>query len=104
LTCCVHGSAFSSVASASNSDFELSGASELKSFESSPGKHRYLCSNCGTQIYAKHTKKTNIILRLGSLDSKVPVKELAHTWTSDGASWFNLHAELPHYDKSLSKT
>ena len=98
-----HGSAFSSVVSVPVSGFDISGSSNLNSFESSPGKSRYFCHHCGTQVYAKRDGKNNIILRLGSLDSDIPGKELAHTWVSEKAQWYDLNAELPHYEKGFPR-
>ena len=96
-----HGNAFSSVASVPIGSFQLEGSSNLSHFESSPGKNRYFCKTCGTQIYAKRDDKQNIILRLGSLDTDIPSKELAHTWVSESAEWYDLNAELPHYDEEF---
>ena len=83
-----HSSAFSSVAAVEDVDFELSGSEHLKSFESSKGKNRYFCSNCGTQIYAKRDNTQHVILRLGSLDDDPKSKEKSHIWASQKASWF----------------
>ena len=99
-----HGSAFSSVASVPSSDFQISGSSHLNSYESSPGKHRFFCKTCGTQVYAKRDEKENVILRLGSLDTDIPSEELAHTWLSERAEWYDLKAELPHYAEGIPKT
>jgi len=90
-----HGSAFSSVAAVPDSDFCLFGAQQLKGFESSKGKTRYFCSNCGTQVYAKRDNKDHIILRLGSLDSDVVAVEKHHIWTSQKANWYSIEKQLP---------
>lgn len=92
-----HGSAFSSVAAVADADFELSGIEHLKSFESSKGKHRYFCSNCGTQIYAKRDDTQHIILRLGSLDDDPNSKEKNHIWVSQKASWYSISNHLPEH-------
>jgi hypothetical protein len=90
-----HGSAFSSIASVQDKGFKLSGAEHLKSYESSNGKHRYFCSNCGTQIYAKRENTAHVILRLGSLDSDIDSVEKEHIWVSQKASWYSLDSKLP---------
>ncbi len=95
-----HGSAFSSVVSVPLDGFELQGESHLGCYESSPGKQRYFCRTCGAPLYAKRDEKQNITLSLGSLDTNIPSKEFAHIWISDGASWYELNAELPLYEKS----
>lgn len=90
-----HGAAFSSVAAVSDSDFKLKGEHMLKSFESSKGKKRYFCSNCGTQVYAKRENTQHIILRLGSLDTDPASPEKAHIWVSQKASWYTINQHLP---------
>lgn len=92
-----HGSAFSSVAAVSEIDFEVTGSSSLRSYESSKGKMRYFCSNCGTQIYAKRDGQSHIILRLGSLDTDPASKEVNHIWVSQKASWYDINSSLPQY-------
>jgi len=98
-----HGAAFSSVAAVQDKDFTLQGREGLSSFESSPGKNRYFCSSCGTQVYAKRDGTKHIVLRLGSLDSSldrsldspIEAKEVKHIWVSQKASWYSIGSELP---------
>jgi hypothetical protein len=90
-----HGSAFSSVAAVQDSDFKLLTHKTLRFFESSPGKKRYFCDNCGTQIYAKKEHTPHIVLRLGSLDSDINACEIEHIWVSQKASWYDLDSHLP---------
>ena len=98
-----HGSAFSSVASVPEEHFVLQGSVNLSSFESSPGKHRFFCKGCGTQVYAKRDNKNHIILRLGSLDTPLSSQELAHTWVSDAVDWFDIDGMLPKYEKGVPR-
>lgn len=84
-------------------EFELQGRDNLTSYESSVGKRRFFCKTCGTQVYAKRANKNNVILRLGSLDTNLPGKELAHTWVSEKAQWYDLQSELPHYDEGIPR-
>lgn len=90
-----HGAAFSSVAAVLDENFKLVGREQLKSYQSSSGKHRYFCSNCGTQVYAKRDGTKHIILRLGSLDDDPGVKEKTHIWLSQKASWYSINSTLP---------
>ncbi|WP_305857611.1 GFA family protein [Balneatrix alpica] len=94
-----HGSAFSSVAAVADADFELSGNEHLKSFESSKGKRRYFCANCGTQVYAKRDGSQHIILRLGSLDDDPKSKERSHIWVSQKASWYSINNKLSEHSE-----
>ena len=90
-----HGAAFSSVAAVKDCDFILSGQEWLSSYESSPGKVRYFCSSCGTQIYAKRERTEHLILRLGSLDTDLASKEKNHIWVSQKANWYSITNNLP---------
>lgn len=94
-----HGSAFSSVAAVKDCDFKLSGQASLNSYESSPGKVRYFCACCGTQIYAKREGAEHLILRLGSLDTDPKSKETNHIWVSQKASWYSIINDLPEYQE-----
>ncbi len=89
-----HGSAFSSVAAVTESDFHLNGRESLSHFESSKEKKRYFCSSCGTQVYAKKEGAPHIVLRLGSLDSDPGSSEKKHIWVSQKASWYSISSEL----------
>lgn len=97
-----HGAAFSSVAFVAAAGFRLAGAKGLSSYESSPGKTRFFCKKCGTQVYAKRDNAEYVVLRLGSLDTPLPGKEIAHTWMSERADWFDLDADLARHDEGLA--
>lgn len=94
-----HGSAFSSVAAVQDRDFHLLSSDSLKSYQSSPGKHRFFCSNCGSQVYAKRETASHIVLRLGSVDSTLNSPEKEHIWVSDKANWYTINGQLPERDK-----
>jgi hypothetical protein len=52
-----HGSAFSTVTNVPRDRFRwIKGESLLRGFESSPGKTRYFCSQCGSHIIAARAK------------------------------------------------
>ncbi|MBN0986677.1 GFA family protein [Amphritea pacifica] len=95
-----HGAAFSSVSAVPDSDFILEGEALLSSYESSPGKRRFFCSECGSQIYAKRDNTQHIILRLGSLDDDPGVAEEKHIWVSQKASWYCISNNLPECAES----
>jgi len=92
-----HGSAFSSVAAVPIANFTIQSTATISCFESSPGKVRYFCSMCGTQLYAKRDNNDHVILRLGSVDSELTTSEYAHIWLSEKANWYDLHSDLKEY-------
>lgn len=94
-----HGSAFSSVAKIEDQNFSLQDdLKQLKSYQSSEGKHRHFCSNCGSQIYAKRDNTDFIILRLGTLNDctmmNTDYRESKHIWLSEKACWYNLNSDI----------
>jgi hypothetical protein len=93
-----HASAFSSVADVQDSEFQLLSGT-LNRYQSSPGKWRYFCGNCGTQIYAKREGTQHLILRMGSLDTAPDTKAVNHIWVSHKASWYEFADDLPKYEE-----
>jgi len=73
----------------------LQGADLLSSFESSPGKFRYFCSNCGSQLIADRPSTDYVLIRVGSIDTKITEKPGGHIWSSDAASWYDPRDKLP---------
>lgn len=80
-------------------DFKLLTGSELiREYESSPGKFRAFCSNCGSPLYAYLASNRRLIdIRLGTLDTPLQHHPRAHTWVSDKASWEPIVDELPQF-------
>jgi hypothetical protein len=74
-----------------------SGKELLKFYESSPGKKRFFCSNCGSQIYAKREGQNHYILRMGTIDSDPGVRPTQHIFTRYKAPWYNIHDNIPEY-------
>ena len=97
-----HGSAFSSVSPAAKDKFRfVRGEELLTSYESSPGKFRRFCSRCGSQIVAERTESSNMLLRLGCLDTPVETQPRAHIWRSDAASWYDPKIQIPELPKGV---
>lgn len=92
-----HASAFSSVAAVQDADFSLTGGEWLSSYDSSPGKTRFFCSSCGSQLYAKRKATNHIVLRLGTLDSDPESAEACHIWVSQKAGWYSINNNLPEH-------
>lgn len=95
------GTAHAANAAVARSDFTLSDRQGyLREYESSPGKHRAFCSNCGSPLYAYLNKSPNEIrIRLGTLDTAFTKNAKAHTFVADKASWEIIYGELPQFDE-----
>jgi hypothetical protein len=86
------------VAKIEDKNFSVSGEEKLNSYQSSPGKTRCFCSNCGSQIYAKRDNTDFIVLRLGTLNDDSMIgseyQEAKHIWLAEKACWYELNSNL----------
>ncbi|WP_159737226.1 GFA family protein [Vibrio atypicus] len=72
----------------------------LTFYESSEGKRKYFCSECGTPIYSSNAQSpTRYRLRLGVLDSDILERPISHNFVTSKANWEEFDADLPHYEK-----
>ena len=95
------GTAHGANAGLERSKFNLSDTNGLlREYESSPGKLRAFCSNCGSPLYAYLNATSNLIrVRLGTLDCTFTKHAKAHTFVSDKASWEEIGGDLPQFDE-----
>jgi hypothetical protein len=97
-----HGSAFSTVTNVPRDRFRwTSGQHLLKGFESSPGKTRYFCGQCGSHILADRPANDTVLLRMGCLDTPITQRPKVHIWRSEGASWFDPKDQLPEWPEGV---
>lgn len=74
------------------------GANLIREFESSPGKFRAFCSNCGSPIYARKTNDPETVrVRLGSLDTPFVKTPKAHAFVGDKAAWAPITDDVPQF-------
>jgi ADP-ribosyl-[dinitrogen reductase] hydrolase len=97
-----HGAAMSSIAAVPRERFRWSrGEADLKFFESSPGKRRWFCAECGSHIMAEREDRPTVMLRLGCLDTPIEVDRQWHIWRSDAASWYDPKRLLPEAPEGI---
>lgn len=94
------GTAFAANAPVVRKNFRILGGSEaLKEFESSPGKYRVFCGNCGSPIYVRMAAAPDILrIRLGSLDTPFAGKARAHIFVAGKALWDVIADQVPQYE------
>ncbi len=97
-----HSAAFNTGAGVKHAHFRwLHGEHLLKAYESSPGKLRYFCSNCGSQLIAQIEGQDSVILRVATLDETPLQVPALHIFKSHEVSWLEYgshlesHAEWP---------
>lgn len=90
-----HGAAFATTALVDRAGFQWTrGETELRHYESSPGKVRHFCGRCGTQLMAEWIDQPAVILRLGALDDDPGDRPVVHIWASHMVPWLDYGAEL----------
>ena len=99
------GSAHGANAGFERDDFSLNDPDGyLKEFESSPGKFRTFCGNCGSPLYAYLARTPNLLrIRLGSLDTPLNKTAKAHTFVGAKATWHVIEGELPQFKEWADK-
>ena len=95
-----HAAAFNTAASVKHEHFKwLTGIDILRSYESSPGKHRYFCGNCGTQLIAQRVGLDAVILRVATLDEDPGQVPQFQIWASDQVPWLEYGSHIVVYDE-----
>jgi len=93
-----HAAAFNTVAAVRPGDFKwISGEALLKAFESSPGKRRYFCSNCGSHLIKKTAGGELFALRVATLDDDPKQVPKMHIWASHEVPWLHYGTDVDSY-------
>jgi hypothetical protein len=97
-----HGAAFSSVMAVPRKSFKwVRGEGLLRAHESSPGKFRRFCSQCGSHIVAERPSRDVVLIRLGCLETSIVGDVKAHIWRSNAASWYDPKEMAPELSEGL---
>jgi hypothetical protein len=76
----------------------VSGEASLKSFESSPGKARLFCADCGSPIISRSAGDPGMVrVRAGTLDEPVDAPLAFHFHVASKASWMPITDDLPRH-------
>ena len=90
--------AFAPVAGVLREHFRwLKGEGALRAFESSPGKLRRFCGNCGTHLVAERPGKPHLVLRVATLDEDPGMTPAVHIWCSNDVPWLQDAEDIPRY-------
>ncbi len=95
-----HAAAFNSSAAVERLHFRwTAGEEKLRAYASSPGKNRWFCSVCGSQMIAEFPGRSRVLLRVATLDDDPGVRPTVHIWTSEHAPWLIDEAAVMRYPK-----
>jgi hypothetical protein len=93
-----HAATFTSTAGVNRDHFRwIEGKDKLSAYESSPGKHRYFCSVCGSHLVASRATHPHVVLRVATLDEDPGMKPQGHFWTAHDVSWLQDGEVIPSY-------
>lgn len=77
----------------------LSGREGVREYESSPGKLRAFCTNCGSPVYSRRLDTPDTLrIRAGVLDGTVDAKPSAHFYIGSKANWWDIGDALPQFE------
>ena len=83
-----HSAAFNTTAGVQRADFAWTrGEDRLRRYESTPGKLRHFCGNCGAHLMAEWIEHETVIICLGALDDDPGARPETHIWVSHDAPW-----------------
>lgn len=95
-----HAAAFNTAAAVKHEHFRwIMGTEHLKSFESSPGKLRYFCGNCGSQLIAQREGRSSLVLRVATLDEDPKQTPQLHIWASHEVPWLQYGSQVVAYQE-----
>jgi len=93
------GSAYATNGMVDEADFSMHGGENLTGFESAPGNVKYFCRVCGSPMLNRSVKRPGKIrIRLGTVESEISERPIAHIFASSKASWEQICDDVPQYD------
>jgi hypothetical protein len=94
------GSAFATNGIVDSGHFQLiTGEGLLTGYESTPGQTKYFCSHCGSPIISRTaTKPDQVRVRIGTIESEITERPMAHIFVDSKADWEDISDDLPRYD------
>lgn len=105
IVCChcsmcrkAQGTAFAANAPVDAARFRVvEGEGALRSYRSSPGKERVFCGTCGSPIFSRRDGAADVRIRVGTLDTPISVRPVAHIHAASKATWWEIADELPRH-------
>jgi hypothetical protein len=76
----------------------VNGEELLRSYESSPGKQRLFCSECGSPVLSRRQSLSGVVrVRAGLINEPLPVRPAWHAHTESKCNWWPIEDGLPQY-------
>ena len=93
------GSAFATNGIVQAAEFTITqGEEKLTGYASSPNQIKYFCSICGSPILSTNSETPDRVrVRLGTIESDIQERPLAHIFVASKANWEEITGDLPQY-------
>jgi len=110
IVCChcsecrkAQGSAFATNGVVDEANFNfLSGEHLLTRYEPSPGYAKLFCSRCGSPMISKSEQKPGVVrVRIGTIESDITERPVAHIFVGSKANWEEIGESLPQFLKGI---
>jgi hypothetical protein len=76
-----------------------SGQEFVQKYESTPGKSRCFCRQCGSPLYSQREALPGVLrLRAGTLEGDVLTRPVCHAYFASKANWWPVDDHLPKHD------
>jgi hypothetical protein len=108
IVCChcsecrkAQGSAFATNGVVAANEFTLTAGEQLLTrYEPSPGYAKYFCSLCGSPIISKSEQKPSVVrVRIGTIESDIAERPMAHIFVGSKANWEEVNDALPQFER-----
>lgn len=77
------------------------GGDFITEFQSSPGKFRAFCSQCGSPLYSRLTDLPGVFrIRAGLINEPLDVRPASHAYVGSKANWWVINDDLPRFEKA----
>jgi hypothetical protein len=75
------------------------GEDQLSQYRLTPEQTRYFCRHCGSPIMSKSRQQPGQVrVRIGSIETDIKERPMAHIFTTSRANWDDICGELPQYE------
>lgn len=73
----------------------------ITEFQSSAGKFRAFCSQCGSPVYSRHIDLPGVFrIRAGLINEPLDVRPISHAYVGSKANWWPIDDDLPRFQEN----
>ena len=94
------GSAFATNGIVKRNEFKITaGEDQLTRHRFTKEQSRYFCRHCGSPIMSRNTTRPDEVrVRIGTIESDIEERPMAHIFTTSKANWEDICGDLPQHE------